>query len=294
MAEKEKNTGKDMGESFGEMFKKFGDAMSEVFNDPKLKKSAKEFSESAKESFKNFGDRFKDDEVRERFKDVGKAAKDFGKSVSDYFEKEADEGKTQENQDKTEEGDDEESEADAEVFKAEEKMYRVDPEVSRSEDYEYNRGSRIAGYSITIAWNLIFIIFFNFFNQYIAYFESSTVNGVTTWTRYPFITDAFQSWLPIVTVALAISIVGNIILIINDRRMARDIVNIVMNLFGIAAVVSLLVIFPFDFTVFPNNDLSNILNPTVTVVLVLITIGLAIGTLVRFIKLIIGIARNTY
>jgi len=161
-------------------------------------------------------------------------------------------------------------------------------------EYDSNRGSRIAGYCIAITWNIIFIVFFNFFNRYIAYFESNTVEGVTTWTRYPLITDDFKTWLPIVTVALAVSIVGNIILIINDKRLIRDIVNIVLNLFGIAAVATLLSIFPFDFTVFPNNDLSNILNPTLTVVLILIIVGIAIGTLVRFIKMIVGIARSTY
>jgi hypothetical protein len=29
------------------------------------------------------GDRFKDEEVKQKFKDVGKAAEDFGKSVAD-------------------------------------------------------------------------------------------------------------------------------------------------------------------------------------------------------------------
>ena len=49
---------------------------------------AKEFAESASESAKVFGNRFKDEDVKDKFRDVGKAAEDFGKSVADCFKKE--------------------------------------------------------------------------------------------------------------------------------------------------------------------------------------------------------------
>ena len=77
-------------ENFGEMFKAFGDAISEIFDDPKLKEKAKEFAESATESAKIFGSRFKDEEVKDKFRDVGKAAQDFGKSVVDCFKADKD------------------------------------------------------------------------------------------------------------------------------------------------------------------------------------------------------------
>ena len=66
----------------------------------------------------------------------------------------------------------------------------------------------------------------------------------------------------------------------------------VMDMFALAATISLLVIFPFDFSVMPGNDLSGILNPIVTVVLILICIGIGIGILVRFIKMIIGLVKR--
>jgi hypothetical protein len=46
---------------------------SEVFNDPELKKRANEFAESAKTSAKTLADRFKDEDVKERFRNVGKS-----------------------------------------------------------------------------------------------------------------------------------------------------------------------------------------------------------------------------
>ena len=76
---------KSPGESFGEMLRAFGDAMSEIFNDPKLKEKAKEFADSAVKSAEAFGSRFKDEEVKQKFREVGKAAQEFGKSVEDCF-----------------------------------------------------------------------------------------------------------------------------------------------------------------------------------------------------------------
>ena len=90
MPQEEKSDKKMTVENFGEMFKAFGDAISEIFDDPKLKEKAKEFAESATESAKIFGSRFKDEEVKDKFRDVGKAAQDFGKSVVDCFKADKD------------------------------------------------------------------------------------------------------------------------------------------------------------------------------------------------------------
>ena len=85
MSLKEKSGKKTTTESFAEMFNAFGQAISEVFNDPALKEKAKEFAETAAESAKTLGNRFKDEEVTARFRAVGIAAKEFGESVADYF-----------------------------------------------------------------------------------------------------------------------------------------------------------------------------------------------------------------
>ena len=90
MSQEEKFNKKTTAENFSEMFKTFGDAVSEIFDDPKLKEKAKEFADSAAESANIFGSRFKDEEVKNKFRDVGKAAQDFGKSVADYFKSDKD------------------------------------------------------------------------------------------------------------------------------------------------------------------------------------------------------------
>jgi hypothetical protein len=85
MSQEQNSSKKTAADNFGEMFKAFGEAIGEIFDDPKLKEKAKEFAESATESVKVFGSRFKDEDVKAKFGDVGKAAQDFGKSVADCF-----------------------------------------------------------------------------------------------------------------------------------------------------------------------------------------------------------------
>ena len=85
MSQEDKSQGKATAEKFSEMIKAFGNAISEIFDDPTLKEKAKEFTESASKSAKVFGSRLKDEEVKAKFRDVGKAAQDFGRSVAEHF-----------------------------------------------------------------------------------------------------------------------------------------------------------------------------------------------------------------
>ena len=82
MAEK---TGKSPGKSFVDIFDKFGSALSEIFDDPELKEQARTFGKSAARSASTFACRFRDEDVKNSFRDVGKAAEEFGHSVADYF-----------------------------------------------------------------------------------------------------------------------------------------------------------------------------------------------------------------
>ena len=85
MSREESAGKKQAGEAFAEMFRAFGEAVSEMFDDPDLKEKAREFGRSAVKSAETFGSRFKDEDVRARFREVGKAAQEFGKAVADRF-----------------------------------------------------------------------------------------------------------------------------------------------------------------------------------------------------------------
>ena len=161
------------------------------------------------------------------------------------------------------------------------------------DSFNYTKGGRITSSSFAIAWSFVLLIFFNFFGKYIAYYQPETVGNVTTWIRYPILTEGFNAWLPVLTATLVFSIIGHIILIIFDRYLLRETTLIVLNLFGIAVVLTLLSIFPFDFSVIPNTNVAVILPIVTVIVLIGITVGLVIGTLVRFIKFIVNMAKGT-
>ena len=85
MSQEDSPDKKQAAENFAEMFRSFGKAISEVFNDPELKTKAKEFADSAADSAKALGSRFQDEDVKDKFRDVGKAAEEFGRSIADHF-----------------------------------------------------------------------------------------------------------------------------------------------------------------------------------------------------------------
>ena len=87
--ERPQESERSAGESLGQMFTAFGQAISEIFNDPELKAKAKEFGDAAAESATTLGRRFEDDDVKEKFRQAGAAAEDFGRAVSDRFKSES-------------------------------------------------------------------------------------------------------------------------------------------------------------------------------------------------------------
>jgi uncharacterized membrane protein len=159
--------------------------------------------------------------------------------------------------------------------------------------FERRRAARITGSVFAVAWSIALLIFFNFYNQYFAYYNANTSEGIVTWERYPFFTNAISQWLPILTAALIVSIIGHLILIFFDRYALRQLIHIVMDAFGLATVATLLTVFPFDFYVIPDAGAAAGTQIGVTVMLVIIIIGMSIGILVRIIKLIINLLKGT-
>lgn len=76
---------KNAAGNLGDMFDALGDAMGQIFNDPKLREKARDLGRAARESAETLGERFKDEDVKAKFKDAGKAAQAFGKNVADIF-----------------------------------------------------------------------------------------------------------------------------------------------------------------------------------------------------------------
>jgi uncharacterized membrane protein len=153
------------------------------------------------------------------------------------------------------------------------------------------REGRITASAFAIAWSIVLLVFFNFFYQYAAYYGGDTSGGIVTWTRSSFFTSDIGLWLPILNTTLAISIIGHIVMIILDRNILRQALHVIIDGFGLATVITLLVVFPFDFNVIPNSVAAAATNTGVTVVLIIIGVGFGISLLVRVIKLLVSIVR---
>jgi len=86
MPAKETHETKEVAETIGKMLKAFGASVSEVFDTPEVKIKATEFAESVVDAaVKASQSKVKDEAVRARFRDVGKAAKTLGTTLEEHF-----------------------------------------------------------------------------------------------------------------------------------------------------------------------------------------------------------------
>ncbi|MFA5629319.1 MAG: hypothetical protein WC958_03590 [Dehalococcoidales bacterium] len=169
---------------------------------------------------------------------------------------------------------------------------KVDDLGKKADNYFHRtRGDRIIGYSFAIFWAVVFIVFFAGFSEYIAWYF---VGDDGKLIMEPFLTPDFQLWLPVLITALSVTIVANIILIVYDRYWFREAVQIVLELIGIAVVIYLVVIFPFDFSIIPDAIAAGIIPVVAKSTLIVVAIALGVSALVRFIKMIFNIDKAEY
>ena len=139
--------------------------------------------------------------------------------------------------------------------------------------------SHIAIIFVTLAQ----LIFFTFFHKYIAWNITEPDGSVT---QLSMLTDDYFIWLPIMITASIIVIIASIAMIIYDNYRFRMTIQIIFNIIGIAVAVSLVSIFPFDFSVIPNATAIDVVPIVVTVFLILMAVVYGVTALVLFVKLI--------
>ncbi len=144
------------------------------------------------------------------------------------------------------------------------------------------RAGQIASDISIILVTLANLIFFAFFHKYIAWYATEPDGSVT---RLSMLTDDYFIWLPIPITASILVIVANIVMIIYDRYWFRQTAWIIFSIIGIAVTVSLVSIFPFDFSVIPNATAVDVVPIWVTVFLILMAVFYGITALVLFVKL---------
>lgn len=159
-------------------------------------------------------------------------------------------------------------------------------------EYDKKRGRRAFGSVWNIIWSLVFIIFFNFYSKYIAYFQYEKINGSLHWNVFPIITPGFSKLIPLITAGLFVILIGNIILLVVDRYVLSRIVEILSSVFAVVILVNLIIAFPFDFNIIPYNQLSELLPLIIKILAGLIALILVILIIANFIKIIIKITKR--
>ncbi len=301
MDENNINENKDTSDKFAHIFEEFGNAVAEIFNDPKLKEKAKEFGEISADSTKALGERLHAEELKSRLKDVEKVADDFSQRLYRSFEDE-EKHKTEDiseykPEDKSfdlkeeyakedikaaTEADEKEAKTEAKNVDVNQKAENIEKKASHHPTD--TRGGRVTGYAVDIFWSITFLALFNLYSDYIGVYTSEGM--------IPILTRDWRGFLPIFTIALMVSVVGKIILIINDRYELKQLIDMITILLRISAAATLLYLFPFDFNLIPHVGLSLALKPIISIVLIILINLMGVGVLVRFIRYVIHVSKT--
>lgn len=145
------------------------------------------------------------------------------------------------------------------------------------------RCGEVASDLAIIAVTAIQLVFFTFFHQYIAWCSSGS-DGSTV--RLSMLTDDYFTWLPFPIVGSTLVIAASIVMIIWSNRYFRQISWIAFSLIGITMVVSLLSIFPFDFSVIPNTSTAEAVPKWLAGFLIFMAAFYGISALVQLVQLI--------
>ena len=129
-----------------------------------------------------------------------------------------------------------------------------------------SRASRRAGYLIAAAINVVLL--------YLIRVEPG-------WQAVPFLTDGMTEVLGVVTLSLVAGIVLNLLYVLADPRWLVALGGVVTTAVGVAAMVRLWQVFPFDF-----EDAATDWAMVVRVVLVVGIVGAGIGIVAQFATLI--------
>ena len=84
---KGKYDAKKDAERLGRMVRSFGEAISEIFEDPEVRKKAKDFSQSVIDAAARVVEtKVRHEDAKKKFRDAGRAAQSLGKTLVEHFE----------------------------------------------------------------------------------------------------------------------------------------------------------------------------------------------------------------
>jgi len=125
--------------------------------------------------------------------------------------------------------------------------------------------SHIAMISVTVANLIVLTLLY----EYIAWYTFEPDGGVT---RLWLLTDDFFTWRPIPIAASILAIAAYGVMIFYNRYWFRMTAQILLSTIGVVVVLTLVSIFPFDFSVIPNATAVDVVPRLVTLFLLLMAI----------------------
>jgi hypothetical protein len=143
------------------------------------------------------------------------------------------------------------------------------------------KSGEVSNHVAIILVTLAQLIFFTRFHQYIAWPVTGPDGSVT---RLSMLTEDYFTWVPIMITASVIVIIASVAMMFYDNYRFRQTTEISFSLIGIVVSVSLVSIFPFDFSVIPNAATAQAVPIWVTVFFILLPVFYGVTATVMFIK----------
>jgi hypothetical protein len=145
-----------------------------------------------------------------------------------------------------------------------------------------SRAGEIASHLSMILVSVASLVFFAFFHEYIAWYTTAPDGSIT---RLSILTDDYFRWLPIPTVAAILAILAYAIMIFYDADWYQMAAPMLLSVVGIVVDVSLLSIFPFDFSVIPSATAAEVLPKVITGFFIFLASVYGISAIVMFVRL---------
>ncbi len=151
--------------------------------------------------------------------------------------------------------------------------------------YEVGRAGRIAGSVAAIVWSIFVFVLFNFYPDYIAFYNGVSAGGVSQLLRYPILTSELSRVLPILNAALVVTVVGHFVALAWDKFIVREAIEVILHAMGLVTILVFLKVFPFDYSALPLGMAVDLLPGATIAVLVVAAVATGVEMIVRLVRL---------
>lgn len=151
--------------------------------------------------------------------------------------------------------------------------------------YEAGRAGRTAGSIAAIVWSIFVFVMFNFYPDYIAFYQGVSAGGVSQLARYPILTSELSRALPILNATLVVTVVGHFVALAWDKFFVRESIEVIIHAMGLVTILVFLKVFPFDYSALPLGTAVELLPGATIALLVVAAVATGVEMIVRLVRL---------